>query len=100
MIDLSELGVSYYEIGGKIQTSTVSIESTVVAVQDEPVIADVVHERTLSPYDVCYAPAEQRHIPYSYGNPLVNLGANVLLRAIEPHLVESEYKTTGAHPYD
>lgn len=84
MINLSELGVSYYEIGGEIQTSTVSDESTVVAVQDDPVVADVVYDRTLSSYDVCYAPAEQRHIPYSYGNPLINLAANALLRAVEP----------------
>lgn len=84
MINFSELGVSYYEIGGEIQTSTVSDESTVVAVQDDPVVADVVHVRTLSPYDVCYAPAEQRHIPYSYGNPLINIAANALLRAVEP----------------
>ena len=87
-MDLSELGVSYYEIGGKIQTSTVSSESTVVAVQDVPVIADVVPVRSATPYDVCYAPAEQpqRHVPYSYGSPLVNLGVNALLYAVSPHV--------------
>ena len=88
MINLSELGVSYYEIGGKIQTSTVSEESTVVAVQDDPVITDHVDVNYDTPYGVCYAPAEQRHIPYSYGSPLVNLAANALLRAVEPHIDE------------
>ena len=92
MIDLSELGVSYYEIGGEIQTSIVSNVSTVVAVQDDPVVADYVDVRYDNPYGVCYAPAEQpkRHIPYSYGNPLVNMAANVLIRAVGPH--EPEYK--------
>ena len=89
MIDLSEVGVSYYEIGGEIQTSIVSNESTVVAVQDDPVVADHVDVRYDNPYGVCYAPAEQRHIPYSYGSPLVNLGANALLRAIEPYIDET-----------
>lgn len=84
MIDLSELGVSYYEIGGKIQTSVVKGESTVVVVHDDPVVADNVDVTYDTTYGVCYAPAEQRHIPYSYGNPLINLGANALLRAVEP----------------
>ena len=84
MIDLSELGVSYYEIGGEIQTSTVSEVSSVVVVQDDPVISNDSDVTYRNPYGVCYAPAEQKHIPYSYGNPLVNLAANVLIRGLEP----------------
>ena len=53
-----------------------------------PVIANVIDVVPVSPYGVCYAPAEQRHIPYSYGNPLINLGANALLRAVEPYVDE------------
>lgn len=89
LIDLNELGVSYYEIGGQIQRSVVSNESTVVAVQDDPIIVDDVDVDNDTPYGVCYAPAEQRHIPYSYGNPLINLGANALLRAVEPYIDET-----------
>lgn len=85
MIDLSELGVSYYEIGGEIQTSIVSNKSTVVSIQDDPVVADNVDVRAYDPSAVCYAPAEQKHIPYSYGSPLINIAANALLRAVEPH---------------
>lgn len=36
--------------------------------------------------------SRQRHIPYTYGNPLVNLGANVLYRSVEAIGYEPEWK--------
>jgi len=84
-MNMSEMGVSYYEIGGAIQTSRVSSISTVTSLSGA--------EKRISPTSVepddvrgvCYAPAEQgsRHVPYTMGNPLINLGFNILLRGIE-----------------
>lgn len=84
LIDLGEVGVSYYEIGGTIQTAKVSDITSVVQVQDVPAFAAADNDVPDTPSGVCYAPAEQSHLPYSYGHPLVNLGANVLIRALTP----------------
>lgn len=84
LIDFGELGVSYYEIGGTIQAAKVSDIESVVQVQDVPALAATDYNVPDSPIGVCYAPAEQPHLPYSYGHPLVNLGANVLIRALTP----------------
>lgn len=82
LIYAGEVGVSYYEIGGTIQTSKVSDIASVIQVQDVPAFAATDHNVPDNPSGVCYAPAEQKHIPYSYGHPLINLGANVLLRGV------------------
>lgn len=83
MLDLDEIGVSYYEIGGEIQTCRVSNATTVLATPSSVDTVSTDRELRNSPYDVCYAAGEQRHLPYSMGNPLINLGFNILLRGIE-----------------
>lgn len=98
-MDLSEVGVSYYEIGGGIQTSRVSSTTTVTSLSGA--------EKRISPTSVvpndvrgvCYAPAEQgsRHLPYSMGNPLINLGFNVLLRGVEAAGLDVEMHDTEAY---
>lgn len=98
-MNLSEVGVSYYEIGGEIQTSTVSSTTSVtnlsgVEASNDPntvVAADV--------RGVCYAPAQQQseHLPYTgIGHPLTNIGFNALLRGFkaagfykDPHPTEA-----------
>ena len=85
-MNLNELGVSYYEIGGEIQTSTVSNVSTVTSLSgaEANIDPDVVVATDVR--GVCYANAQQTSVHYPYtgiGHPLVNIGFNALLRSAE-----------------
>jgi hypothetical protein len=82
-MNLSDVGVSYYEIGGAIQTSRISPTKQIsrMAGVEKSISPD--SGGTHSVRGVCYGATAQPHLPYSYGNPMVNLGINGLLRAVE-----------------
>lgn len=85
-MNLSEVGVSYYEIGGAIQTSTVSNTTTVTSLSGVEASNDPNTVVAADVRGVCYAPASQQsaHVPYTgIGHPLTNIGFNVILRGLQ-----------------
>lgn len=85
-MNLSEVGVSYYEIGGAIQTSTVSNTTSVTSLSGVEASNDPNTVVATDVRGVCYAPASQQsyRLPYTgIGHPLTNIGFNILLKGIE-----------------
>lgn len=78
---------SAYEIGGEVRIVTTSSSRTlpgrkqVSLAESEPGHnASFKHEMV----EGSWSPnSGSVHLPYSYGNPIVNLGANVLLRSVQ-----------------
>lgn len=99
-MNLNEVGVSYYEIGGEIQTSTVSSTTTVTSLSGVEASNDPNTVVAADVRGVCYAPAQQQsaHLPYTgIGNPLINIGFNVLLQGFRAAGFEKDPYPTEAY---
>lgn len=84
---------SAYEIGGEVQIVTTSSSRTLPGVKqvstakpDRSPRNDFKHEMV----EGSWSPSTGYHLPYSYGSPVVNLGANILLRGLEALGVSSK----------
>lgn len=77
---------SAYEIGGRVQIVT-TLQSRTLPGRKQVSLAkpDRSHSTAFKHEMVegSWSPSTGHHLPYSYGNPVVNLGANILLRGLE-----------------
>lgn len=90
---------SVFEVGGEyVSTYTSERSSCSPRITKDPADTNSsdTSGRAVSSLDSPVTPSvkrgRQRHIPYSYGNPIVNLGANIILRGIEASGYEPEWK--------
>lgn len=91
---------SVFEIGGEyVSTYTSERSSSSPRITKEPghhsstdISGRAVPSALDSPVTPSVTRGRQRHIPYSYGNPLLNLGANIILRGVEATGYEPEWK--------
>lgn len=90
---------SVFEVGGEYvstYTSERSSSSPRITKEPEHTISSDTSGRAVTSLDSPVTPSvirgRQRHIPYSYGNPLINLGANIILRGVEATGYEPEWK--------
>jgi hypothetical protein len=90
---------SVFEVGGEYvstYTSERSSSSPRITKESDHTNSSDISGRAVSSLDSPVTPSvnrgRQRHIPYSYGNPVFNLGANIIIRGIEATGYEPEWK--------
>lgn len=82
-----------YEIGGEVQIVTTSSSRTLPGRKQVSAVKPVRSRSTAFKHEMVegsWSPSTGHHLPYSYGNPIVNLGANILLRGLESLGVSSK----------